>query len=271
MITVASILVIVMVITAIGKLATIALTATGLPLEMARFQARSLLTGVGFTTSESETVINHPTRRRIAMLLMLVGNAGLVTILASVTLSFVTSGGTGDILLRLGILIVGLLAFAALISNKRFERIISAGLSKLLSRYSDLELYDFHHLMQLSADYAITELAVAPGSWLADRTLLELDLPDEGVLVLAVNRADGTFIGAPRGNTTLHPYDDLVLYGRSQVLTDLAVRRHTPEGDLAHSAAVAEQEVILTELAEEEQRTEDSRAPLPQPDDDHKG
>jgi len=35
-------------------------TATGLSRESARFQARSALTGGGFTTTESEAVVRHP-------------------------------------------------------------------------------------------------------------------------------------------------------------------------------------------------------------------
>ncbi len=49
----------------ITRLATTALTLTGLSCEMARFQARSAFTGTGFTTSESEAIVNHPVRRRI--------------------------------------------------------------------------------------------------------------------------------------------------------------------------------------------------------------
>jgi len=36
-----------------------------LSVEAAHFQARSALTGVGFTTSESELIVGHPARRRI--------------------------------------------------------------------------------------------------------------------------------------------------------------------------------------------------------------
>jgi hypothetical protein len=53
----------------ITRVASIALTHTGLSRESARFQARSAFTGVGFTTSESEKVVNHPVRRRILLLL----------------------------------------------------------------------------------------------------------------------------------------------------------------------------------------------------------
>ena len=43
----------------ITRIATIALTYTGLSKEASRFQARSAFTGVGFTTSESEKVVGQ--------------------------------------------------------------------------------------------------------------------------------------------------------------------------------------------------------------------
>ena len=67
----------------ITRIATVALMVTGLSREAARFQARSALTGVGFTTLESEKVTNHPVRRHIIMILMLTGNVGIVTVLAT--------------------------------------------------------------------------------------------------------------------------------------------------------------------------------------------
>lgn len=69
------------------RLATYVLIQTGLSREMARFQARSALSGVGYTTSEAEHMVNHPVRRRVVMLLMLLGNAGIVTVLASLILT----------------------------------------------------------------------------------------------------------------------------------------------------------------------------------------
>ena len=65
------------------RIATIALTATGMSQPSARFQARSALTGVGFTTTESEAVVAHPARRRIIMALMLLGSVGLATSIAA--------------------------------------------------------------------------------------------------------------------------------------------------------------------------------------------
>jgi len=44
--------------------------------QAADVQARSALTGTGFTTSEAEPVVNHAARRRIVLQLMLLGSIG---------------------------------------------------------------------------------------------------------------------------------------------------------------------------------------------------
>lgn len=54
MTAVLTLLVVILESMVITRIATIALMATGLTRESARFQARSALTGVDFTTSESE-------------------------------------------------------------------------------------------------------------------------------------------------------------------------------------------------------------------------
>jgi hypothetical protein len=258
-IAVGSLLVLVLVILLVARVATVALMATGLPLEVARFQARSMLTGVGYTTNESESVVTHPLRRRIAMILMLVGNVGLVSLLASVMLSFATSATTGQVMSRFGVMLGGLLAIFFLIRTSFFEHQVTRFIARAFRNFADLELRDFHHLMQLSRDYAVTELQVRPEDWLAEKTLADLELPDEGVLVLAVQRADGEFIGAPRGRTVVHRYDTLVLYGRAEVLADLDMRPATPFGDHAHAQAVAEHEEIVAE----EDRSEEDRSEEP--------
>ena len=75
--------------------------------------------------------------------------------------------------------------------------------------------------MHLSGDYGVSELYVEQGDWLADTALADLDLPHEGVLVLGIVRADGTYLGAPTGRSMAHPGDTVILYGRVSVLTGL--------------------------------------------------
>ena len=71
----------------IVRIATVALTLTGMDEEKARFQALSAFTGTGFTTTEAEIVVKHPVRRKIVMTLMVLGNAGLASVIASLILS----------------------------------------------------------------------------------------------------------------------------------------------------------------------------------------
>jgi len=71
------------------KVGTVALRMTGLDVKRARFQALSAFTGTGFTTKDSELVVRDDRRRRIIMTLMILGNAGFVTVLATLIGSFV--------------------------------------------------------------------------------------------------------------------------------------------------------------------------------------
>ena len=83
MLALISLFIVIFISIIIIKIAAIALALTGLSEEIASFQALSAFTGAGFTTSESETIIKHPIRRKIAMFLMMLGSAGLTTVVAS--------------------------------------------------------------------------------------------------------------------------------------------------------------------------------------------
>jgi TrkA-C domain len=229
-----------LVITRVG---TTALVHTGLSREVARFQARSAFFGVGFTTSEAESVVNHPVRRRIVLWLVLLGNAGIVTVLASVVLS-AHGGVTGP---RIAILAGGLAALLLLARSPVLDRAIDAA----LERWTDLDVRDYADLLHLSGDFAVAELEVETADWLAEKSLGELHLRDEGVVVLGVTRANRDWIGAPDGGTVLHAGDVLVVYGREERVCELDERRGGDAGDAAHAAAVAEQERLE---AEEEAR-----------------
>ena len=78
------VLVISLLVTRVGATA---LRLTGMSSEAAEFQSRSAFTGVGFTTLESEDILNHPVRRRILMHLMLLSNLGVGAVVATLMLS----------------------------------------------------------------------------------------------------------------------------------------------------------------------------------------
>lgn len=223
----------------VGRVATMALTLTGMSREAARFQARSALTGSGFTTTESESIVNHPVRRRIVMTLMLVGSAGIVTVIGSIAIGAArTSAGRGDNqAIALLILVAGIVTLLWLMSRKPVDRALSRVIRAGLRRYTDLEVRDFESLLEIHGGYAVSELLIQPEDWICDHTLAELRLNDEGVLVLGVQRRNGGYDGAPTGTTQVRAGDNLLLYGHRNRIAELDQRVRGPAGDAAHAAS----------------------------------
>ncbi|MCD9624321.1 hypothetical protein [Rhabdothermincola salaria] len=216
------------------RVATVALTATGMPSVSARFQARSALSGVGFTTSEAEKVVSHPARRRIIMALMLAGNIGIVTAVAGLLGSFLNTPDASRGLLRGGLLVAGLAVVYAISKSKWVDTRLASWIGRWLERYTDLDVKDYAALLHISGDYAVKELSVQPGSWLTEATLGELRLRDEGVLVLGIVKPDGTYEGAPGPHSRLVGDETVILYGTTGKVGELAERPSGPVGDTEH-------------------------------------
>ena len=249
MIALATVVIVVLVSLLIARFATIALTLTGLSRESARFQARSALSGTGFTTSEAETVVNHPVRRRVVMALMLVGSAGLVTVIATLMLSFADAGGR-QTLTRLAVLLAALFGVWLLARSRQVDRLLSRAMAGLISRWTGLDARDYGALLHLSDRYTVGELSVRDDDWVADRTLTELKLRDEGVVVLGITLADGSWIGSPTFETRIRAGDTVVAYGRSGRLIELDARSKGADGDAAHEHAAREHREHIAKFAD---------------------
>lgn len=220
----------------VTRVATVVLAASGMSRESARFQARSAFTGSGFTTAESEAVVSHPLRRRVVMLLMLVGNIGFVAAASSLILSF-RGGAKGDSWLRVVELAVGLILLVFLSRSPRVNRWLTSLIGRALRRWTDLEGRDSSVLIELGDGYVVGELAIAANDWVTGRTLEELHLPDEGLLVLRINRDNGDDEPHPDPSSRLERGDVLVLYGRADAISVLD-HRTADDGDDSHARAV---------------------------------
>ena len=227
------------------RIASVALVHTGMGRDAARFQARSAFTGAGFTTSEAESVVSHPVRRRIVAWLMLAGNVGIVTAMSSLLLSFVDMRGDPSAWLLLGVLVAGLVALLLLSSSAWVDRYLCRAISWALRRFTQLDARDYARLLHLREDYGVSELRVQAGEWLAGRTLAEAGLSKEGILVLGIECPGGHFIGAPAQDTEIRERDRLLLYGRTPRIAE--IDRRVGDGEQSHLAAVVEQERISQE------------------------
>ena len=108
----------------ISDIITVFFRLTGMTEERARFQVISLLTNSGFTTQESEAVVNSTSRRRLATGTMLFGYCFTVTILSATFNVFMSLSKTelSSILVVFPILILVLAAFLFLRRAPFFKR-----------------------------------------------------------------------------------------------------------------------------------------------------
>jgi K+/H+ antiporter YhaU regulatory subunit KhtT len=241
----------------ITRLATIALMLTGMSHQAAKFQARSAFTGTGFTTTEAERVVDHPARRRIITVLMIVRSAGLMSIIISLILSFIGSSEELPRLNRLLWLVGGVFALWLVTRLSFVDKALNRLIASILRRWTDLDTRDYESLLHLSGDYAVNELKIQEGDWLAGKELSECRLRDEGITVLGVYRGDGSYVGAPGGDTNINAGDTVILYGQEERLRNLDARRAGSKGEVEHRQAADEaRRTQQEELLEDEERQE---------------
>lgn len=215
----------------IVRIGAIALMMTGLPRETANFQAISAFFGVGFTTAESELVVTHSARRKITQHLIVAGNLGITSALATFIVTLLADGedagisrawtlpiGLGGVILLFGILSVRPVRIAT-------EWIIR----KSLKSAGVIRPMDYDLLLRVVHGYVLSELAISADSPLANKPLTQSGLGQLGVLVLGISRHDGSYIGAPAGRDVIEPGDQLIVYGREEDLSRLGAG--TPRGD----------------------------------------
>lgn len=242
----------------------VALTLTGLSSDSASFQAQSAFMTVGFTTQESEAVVAHPVRRKVIRILMLCGFLSLGSTFAGIVTAFTGLEKGGDFGVRVLWLLGGIAAIAVLASLKP----IRGGLTKLLvfalTRSGAVQVRDYEELLRVGKGFSISTLHVEEGSWLADRTLGELQLTDEGVIVLNVIREEGTALATPGARTLVEAGDKLLCYGLEADLTRLVERPASYGGAVEreiaihrHRARQSAEEVVDSELLEAEKVAEE--------------
>ncbi len=133
---------------ALVRIAGVALRLTGLPQHVARFQSISALTGTGFTTSEAEGTMHHPTRRRILTLLMFAGNLGVVSLASTVILTMTSAEGSSNFLLQLLAMLTAIVLIVVLASNKSMDVFMCAWVGRMLIRSGWIEDQPFELLYE---------------------------------------------------------------------------------------------------------------------------
>ncbi|MCA9472391.1 MAG: hypothetical protein MRJ96_15025 [Nitrospirales bacterium] len=196
------------------RIASVALRLTGLEEQSAKFQALSAFSGTGFTTRESESIVNYPIRRKIITIMIVVGNLGLVSVFATLVVSLVhTEGKVHAIAQQIAWLGGGLALLWFFILNKRVEDLMCLVIGKVLRSATILGKRRSHRLAQIGENDSVCEHPVA-ATWLEPTgSLRTSDLDRLGLTVLAVRGLSGEITNNFSSTDQLEAGDSLVLYG----------------------------------------------------------
>ena len=206
----------------ITELFTFFFRLTGLPAEKARFQVISLLTGTGYSTRESETIVGSRPRRRLARITMLFGYVFNVTIVSAFINVFLSMkvvqvrGHLFSFLLPLG-------AVALIFIFMRVPKIHAWGdnqLRHLADRIFDRkETFNAVMLVDNISTESIVQVTLRhiPDEY-SGLTLAETRLrPDTGIMVMLVER-QGSKPVAAQADTVFAPGDKLTVFGDYQTI-----------------------------------------------------
>lgn len=190
-----------------------ALMMTGLSWDTASFQSYSAFFGVGFTTREAEMVVNHPVRRRIIRDLILAGNIGVTSALATLVASLMQHPDSAHPLLLIGMLVAVIVLMFYLFRVGWVQRAIDHTIQRALEHMGLVRALDYEMLLRIQSGYCVSEIEVLPETPVVNKTLRESRPWDHGIVILAIKRDDETIPGLPGPTETLRVGDLLTVYG----------------------------------------------------------
>ena len=206
------VIVIIVISAFIVKIASVALNLTGLDEKRSFFQALSAFTGTGFTTRDSEMVVNNDVRRKIIMVLMILGNAGLISVITTLMLSFLM-GGLAPILINISIILLAILLLIGVSLNKAITRKLTKKIQEKLIKSPTFTKRPVEEILRLAEGYGIAEVTLREDSVDIGKALFESSFRQKDILILAIERGTGV-IPAPHASDRLLLNDMLICYGK---------------------------------------------------------
>ena len=203
------------------RVGSTALMMTGISWDTASFQAYSAFFGVGFTTKEAELVVNHPVRRRIIRDLILAGNVGLTSALATLIVTLLQSSSGDNTMLMFGWLIGGLLVMLFISRLTWFQKVLDHIIQRTLERTGMVRALDYELLLRIQHGYVVSEIEVSPETFLVGRTLRESRPWDRGGVILAIKRDGKTHSGIPARDDMIQAGDVLTAYGKESAIQSM--------------------------------------------------
>lgn len=189
---------------------------TGMPIDKAKFQVISLLTSTGFTTKESELIVQHPIRRKLASWLMIISyisTAVLISFIIGIisnSLSDAKSLGFTAIIIVTFFIIVYFIVRSSLLDKVEYfiEEVISKS-----KRWNEIIINSpidigFHH----KKGYGIYEIFIGKDSKFIGKSIIESNLKSLEIQVLSIDKGD-ELINFPTPDSIFELTDRITIYG----------------------------------------------------------
>jgi len=168
----------------IVRIASVVLRLTGLPDHVARFQSISALTGAGFTTTESEAIVNFPIRRKTVIALMILGNLGLVSVASTMIVAFADSvGDSQKMVVQAAQMAAAIAVIITFMMSKTLDGILCGAASVVLRKFMAAEAENFDVLLAMGVDYCVAAHVYRGHKEISARELLG-DLPEMSILAI---------------------------------------------------------------------------------------
>ncbi|MBU0759599.1 MAG: hypothetical protein KKC66_04720 [Candidatus Omnitrophica bacterium] len=210
------------------RIGAIAFQLTGLEWSLAKFQALSCFTGTGFTTKEAELITGSPQRRSIASVLIVLGHAGLVTMIATFAntlrpntilpkfkLPFLHTMLPSSLLpwINLFGIVVSIYIVYRIFTNTKIALKLTNAIRAQIMKKRIIKPVSFSELMIATGGYGVSQIEVCKDSPLLDKTLIESDLRKHDITVLAIERK-GEVIPNPEAGLRIVKGDNLICFGQ---------------------------------------------------------
>lgn len=213
---------------AVVRIGAVAFQLTGLEWTLAKFQALSCFTGTGFTTNEAEIITGHPQRRKIASILMVTGNAGLITLIATfantlraddylskMTLPFADQVIPSQFvpLLNLVLIVFFLWLFYKISIRSTLVKKFTDLFKKYLEKKHLVSPVSFEELLVSTGGYGISGILLTEKSPISGVSIKNTLLREHNVNLLAIERGNRT-IANPPADMELLAGDRVICFGR---------------------------------------------------------
>jgi hypothetical protein len=210
------------------RIGAIAFQLTGLEWSLAKFQALSCFTGTGFTTKEAEMITAHPQRRRIASVLIVLGHAGLVTLIATfanslradiamskITIPFLHSVIPSSLRPLMNLLIIVLAVYTTykIFTNTRVATKLTSVLRSHIVKREIVQRVSFEELVISTGGYGVSSIEVSKDSPVLNKAIVDSDLRSHDITILVIER-NSEVIPNPSAHTVIQLGDRLICFGK---------------------------------------------------------